>query len=76
MEGMLRPLVEDGLKCVLIFGVPSKVPKVSVCEQVVEGSLGWPQRWGRAVWDWRGSPYQTRAAQGLWHTGTPLCRAG
>lgn len=26
---MLRPLVEDGLKCVLIFGVPSKVPKVS-----------------------------------------------
>ncbi|XP_019365931.1 PREDICTED: delta-aminolevulinic acid dehydratase [Gavialis gangeticus] len=27
LEGMLRPLVEDGLKCVLIFGVPSKVPK-------------------------------------------------
>lgn len=31
LEGMLRPLVEDGLKCVLIFGVPSKVHKVSVC---------------------------------------------
>lgn len=30
LEGMLRPLVEDGLKCVLIFGVPSKVHKVSV----------------------------------------------
>nr|XP_009939410.1 PREDICTED: delta-aminolevulinic acid dehydratase [Opisthocomus hoazin] len=27
LEGMLRPLVEDGLKCVLIFGVPSKLPK-------------------------------------------------
>nr|XP_009666499.1 PREDICTED: delta-aminolevulinic acid dehydratase [Struthio camelus australis] len=27
LEGLLRPLVEDGLKCVLIFGVPSKVPK-------------------------------------------------
>ncbi|CAM9679846.1 unnamed protein product [Bubo scandiacus] len=24
LEGMLRPLVGDGLKCVLIFGVPSK----------------------------------------------------
>ena len=30
LEGMLRPLIEDGLKCVLIFGVPSKVHKVSV----------------------------------------------
>lgn len=37
LEGMLQPLVEDGLKCVLIFGVPSKVPKVSVHEQVVAG---------------------------------------
>uniref|UniRef100_A0A8D2MSA4 porphobilinogen synthase n=1 Tax=Zonotrichia albicollis TaxID=44394 RepID=A0A8D2MSA4_ZONAL len=27
LEAMLRPLVEDGLKCVLIFGVPSKVHK-------------------------------------------------
>ncbi|XP_057240903.1 delta-aminolevulinic acid dehydratase isoform X1 [Malurus melanocephalus] len=27
LEGMLQPLVEDGLKCVLIFGVPSKVHK-------------------------------------------------
>ncbi|XP_009324665.1 PREDICTED: delta-aminolevulinic acid dehydratase [Pygoscelis adeliae] len=27
LEGMLRPLVEDGLKCVLIFGVPSRVHK-------------------------------------------------
>ncbi|NXS13677.1 HEM2 dehydratase, partial [Neodrepanis coruscans] len=27
LEGMLRPLVEDGLRCVLIFGVPSKVHK-------------------------------------------------
>ncbi|MEE6504736.1 hypothetical protein FKM82_005322 [Ascaphus truei] len=27
LEGLLRPLVEDGLKCVLIFGVPSKVTK-------------------------------------------------
>ncbi|KFV64552.1 Delta-aminolevulinic acid dehydratase, partial [Dryobates pubescens] len=30
LEEMLSPLVGDGLKCVLIFGVPSKVPKVSV----------------------------------------------
>lgn len=28
LEGMLRPLVENGLKCVLIFGVPAKVEKV------------------------------------------------
>ncbi|XP_041099696.1 delta-aminolevulinic acid dehydratase-like, partial [Polyodon spathula] len=27
LEGMLRPLVDDGLKCVLIFGVPASVPK-------------------------------------------------
>ncbi|NWU63766.1 HEM2 dehydratase, partial [Pterocles burchelli] len=27
LEGMLRPLVGDGLKCVLIFGVPGKVHK-------------------------------------------------
>ncbi|XP_039362573.1 delta-aminolevulinic acid dehydratase isoform X2 [Mauremys reevesii] len=27
LEGMLRPLVDEGLKCVLIFGVPTKVPK-------------------------------------------------
>lgn len=38
---MLQPLVEDGLKCVLIFGVPSKVPKVSVHEQVVAGATEW-----------------------------------
>lgn len=28
LEEMLQPLVEKGLKCVLIFGVPAKVPKV------------------------------------------------
>lgn len=28
LEGMLRPLVENGLKCVLIFGVPAKIAKV------------------------------------------------
>uniref|UniRef100_A0A8C4GUX9 Delta-aminolevulinic acid dehydratase n=1 Tax=Dicentrarchus labrax TaxID=13489 RepID=A0A8C4GUX9_DICLA len=27
LEGMLRPLVENGLKCVLIFGVPAKIEK-------------------------------------------------
>ncbi|EMP31403.1 Delta-aminolevulinic acid dehydratase [Chelonia mydas] len=27
LEGMLRPLVDEGLKCVLIFGVPTKVRK-------------------------------------------------
>ncbi|KAI5089183.1 delta-aminolevulinic acid dehydratase [Silurus meridionalis] len=27
LEGMLRPLVEKGLKCVLIFGVPAKIAK-------------------------------------------------
>ncbi|XP_018600179.1 delta-aminolevulinic acid dehydratase isoform X2 [Scleropages formosus] len=27
LENMLRPHVENGLKCVLIFGVPAKVPK-------------------------------------------------
>ncbi|KAM4664858.1 delta-aminolevulinic acid dehydratase [Discoglossus pictus] len=27
LEDMLRPLVDDGLKCVLIFGVPGKVTK-------------------------------------------------
>lgn len=28
LEGMLRPLVDNGLKCVLIFGVPAKIAKV------------------------------------------------
>lgn len=28
LEEMLSPLVEAGLRCVLIFGVPSRVPKV------------------------------------------------
>lgn len=28
LEEMLKPLVEEGLRCVLIFGVPSRVPKV------------------------------------------------
>lgn len=28
LEEMLRPLVEEGLRCVLVFGVPSSVPKV------------------------------------------------
>jgi porphobilinogen synthase len=28
LEEMLRPLVEEGLHCVLVFGVPSRVPKV------------------------------------------------
>lgn len=28
LEGMLQPLVDNGLKCVLIFGVPSKIEKV------------------------------------------------
>ncbi|OCT65198.1 hypothetical protein XELAEV_18041436mg [Xenopus laevis] len=27
LEGLLRPLVDNGLKCVLIFGVPSRVTK-------------------------------------------------
>ncbi|XP_074871449.1 delta-aminolevulinic acid dehydratase isoform X2 [Carettochelys insculpta] len=27
LEGMLRPLVDEGLKCVLIFGVPTAIPK-------------------------------------------------
>ncbi|KAK2120180.1 hypothetical protein P7K49_001566 [Saguinus oedipus] len=27
LEEMMRPLVEEGLRCVLIFGVPSRVPK-------------------------------------------------
>nr|XP_057911823.1 delta-aminolevulinic acid dehydratase isoform X1 [Doryrhamphus excisus] len=27
LEGMLRPLVENGLKCVLIFGVPAQIAK-------------------------------------------------
>lgn len=28
LEEMLRPLVEEGLRCVLVFGVPSRIPKV------------------------------------------------
>lgn len=60
LEGMLQPLVEDGLKCVLIFGVPSKVHKVSarvwgagIATGLSEQSGGW-------------SPDQTGAVQGLW----------
>lgn len=29
LEEMLKPLVEEGLRCVLVFGVPSRVPKVT-----------------------------------------------
>jgi len=29
IEGLLRPLVDKGLKCVLIFGVPANVAKVT-----------------------------------------------
>lgn len=59
LEEMLRPLVEDGLRCVLVFGVPSRVPKVKNLRKVKEGgwtrvgqgsmlivSLCWP--WGHA----------------------------
>ena len=28
LQNFLDPLVKNGLKCVLIFGVPSKLPKV------------------------------------------------
>lgn len=38
LEEMLRPLVEAGLRCVLIFGVPSRVPKDE------QGSLQLTQR--------------------------------
>lgn len=31
LEAVLNPLVENGLKCVLIFGVPSKIQKVLDC---------------------------------------------
>lgn len=31
LEAVLHPLVENGLKCVLIFGVPSKIQKVLDC---------------------------------------------
>lgn len=33
LEGMLRPLVENGLKCVLVFGVPAKIEKVCNTER-------------------------------------------
>lgn len=35
LEAMLRPLVENSLKCVLIFGVPSKIQKVLSHHQVL-----------------------------------------
>lgn len=64
LEGMLRPLVEDGLKCVLIFGVPSKVPKVSVCEQVVAGSLGCGHRGGGEQCGTGGVPISNTGSSG------------
>lgn len=60
LEGMLRPLVEDGLKCVLIFGVPSKIHKVSVC---VWGCWDTPQSNVGLGGGWSD---QTGAVQGLW----------
>lgn len=37
LEEMLRPLVENGLKCVLIFGVPAKIAKV--CKTKRRGTI-------------------------------------
>lgn len=53
LEGMLCPLVGDGLKCVLIFGVPSKVHKVSV-------------RGGGRAWGSHRGVGQQCGAQGAW----------
>lgn len=39
LEGMLQPLVKNGLKCVLIFGVPAKVEKVRKTKRVGKGTL-------------------------------------
>lgn len=39
LEGMLRPLVENGLKCVLIFGVPAKIAKVCKTKRVAKDML-------------------------------------
>lgn len=50
LEGMLRPLVEDGLKCVLIFGVPSKVHKVSAWCGGAGRATGLSEQWG-AGWE-------------------------
>lgn len=36
LEGMLRPLVDNGLKCVLIFGVPAKIAKVFFITRITE----------------------------------------
>lgn len=68
LEGMLQPLVEDGLKCVLIFGVPSKVPKVSVHEQVVAGAA---EVWGSTV-----RVESLPVKQAVWGCGSPFHRAG
>lgn len=42
LEAMLRPLVENGLKCVLIFGVPAKIQKV--CEHLTSVFLSFQMR--------------------------------
>lgn len=40
LEEMLKPLVEEGLRCVLVFGVPSRVPKVENRKQSSRGGQG------------------------------------
>lgn len=40
LEEMLKPLVEEGLRCVLVFGVPSRVPKVENQKQSWRGGEG------------------------------------
>ena len=40
LEEMLKPLVEEGLCCVLIFGVPSRVPKVMSWRRSQRKGLG------------------------------------
>lgn len=39
LEGMLQPLVDNGLKCVLIFGVPAKIEKVCKSKRGGGGKL-------------------------------------
>uniref|UniRef100_K7FVV2 Delta-aminolevulinic acid dehydratase n=1 Tax=Pelodiscus sinensis TaxID=13735 RepID=K7FVV2_PELSI len=47
LEGMLRPLVAEGLKCVLIFGVPTALPKDERGRAAdSEGTPDLPGLWG------------------------------
>lgn len=71
LEGMLQPLVKNGLKCVLIFGVPAKVEKVRKTKSAGKDTLTTPKHYWICLLLFHASVYLTShsVCQFLWQKG-------